>query len=135
MSALIVSTIDDALHDLRDRFGEGSVTVLGSDTGGTWVRINDVALGGVWTQKSTFVIVHLATTLPFADIYPVFVRANLSRSDGLPLQAPVTPGHQAGPTGAHVATVQISRRTRGDTSRQTAGQKVAKVVEWLRVQP
>lgn len=134
MSAAISSTVDDAIHDIRGRFGDGAVIVLGHDAGGTWVRINDIELAGVWAQPTTFVIVHLASTLPFADIYPVFVRADLGRADRQPLQAPVTPGHQAGPAGAQVRAVQVSRRTRGDASRQNAGQKIAKVIEWMRAQ-
>lgn len=135
MNATVASSVDEAIRDLRDHFGDTSVTVLCGDVGGTWVRIDNVALGGVWTQPTTFVIVHLATTLPFADIYPVFVRSDLTRADGRALQTPVTPGHQAGPAGAQVAAVQVSRKTRGDASRQSAGQKVTKVIEWLRAQP
>ncbi|MBI4932899.1 MAG: hypothetical protein HY828_03410 [Actinobacteria bacterium] len=135
MNTTVASAIESAIDDLRRHFGNNSVTVLGHDTGGTWVRVDGVALGGVWIQATTFVIVHLASTLPFADIYPIFVRADLGRADGRPLQTPVTPGHQAGPIGAQVPAAQVSRRTRGDASRQTAGQKITKVIEWLRVQP
>ena len=62
-------------------------------------------------------------------------RGDLSRTDGLPLQPPVTPGHLAGPPGEQEPAVQLSRRTRGDASRQTAGQKITKVISWLRELP
>lgn len=129
------TSVDDAIDSLRATFGEEKVTVLDSDPNGAWVRIDDVPLGPLYAQAHTFVIAHLATTLPFADVYPIFVRPDLARSDGQGLQAPVTGGHTAGPSGSTVAVVQISRRTRGDASQQTAGQKVQKVLTWLREQP
>lgn len=135
MNLTIAPTIEAAIRDIRDHFPCSSVTIIGQDAGGVWVRIDNVELGGAWAQPMTFVIVHLASTLPFADIYPVFVRHDLSRADGLPLQPPVTPGHLAGPSGAQEPAVQLSRRTRGDASRQTAGQKIAKVLTWLRELP
>lgn len=135
MSATTTSPVDAAVDDITQHFGADNVHIIGHDNGGTWVRIDEVELSVIWAQPSTFVIVHLASTLPFADIYPVFVRADLSRVDGKPLQAPVTAGHCAGPPGNQVPAVQLSRRTRGDASRQTAGQKITKVLNWLRELP
>lgn len=135
MNVTTASPVDEAIHNIRAHFEPSTVTIIGRDDGGAWVRVDGVELGGVWAQPSTFVVVHLPSTLPFADIYPVFVRSDLSRADGQPLQPPVTGGHVAGPPGAQVAVVQVSRRTRGDASRQTAGQKLTKVINWLRDLP
>ena len=135
MNLTIAPTIEAAIRDICDHFPCSSVPIIGQDAVGVWVRIDDVEPGGAWAQGTTFVVVHLASTLPFADIYPVFVRGDLSRADGLPLRPPVTPGHLAGAPGAQDPAVQLSRRTRGDASRQTAGQKITKVMSWLRELP
>lgn len=126
--------VDVALENLRSAFGPDVVSLIGRDGDGAWVRIEGVPLGPGFAQATTFVLAHLAETLPFADIYPIFVRPDLSRVDGQPLAAPVTYGHTAGPPDAPVAVAQLSRRTRGDASQQTAADKVAKVMNWLRGQ-
>jgi hypothetical protein len=126
--------VDVALESLQSAFGSSAVCALHRDANGAWVRIEDVPLGPGFAQPTTFVIVHLSETLPFADIYPIFVRPDLSRLDGQPFAPPVTYGHTAGPPDKTVAVAQLSRRTRGDASQQTAAGKVTKVLNWLRGQ-
>jgi Multiubiquitin len=126
--------VDHAVESLRSAYGDEAVSILCRDTNGAWVRIDDVPLGPNFAQQSTFVLAHLAETLPFADIYPIFVCPDLSRVDGQPLAPPVTYGHTAGPPDALVTVAQLSRRTRGDASQQTAAGKVTKVLNWLRGQ-
>lgn len=133
-TALETSAVDTAMSDLRSFFGPDGVEVLSRDEGGAWVQIADQPLGRYWLQDNTFVVFHLPSSLPFADIYPLFVRPDLARADGLALNSPITAGHSAGPPEARIEAVQVSRRTRGDASRQSAAHKVEKVLNWMRGQ-
>ncbi len=123
-----------AVADLAAVFGADHTHVLASDSHGWWVRLDSVSLGPTWAQSKTFVLFHVASSYPFADIYPLFVRHDLQRADGADLKAPITTGHRAGPPGQLIEVVQVSRRTMGDPSQQSAARKVRKVLDWIRSQ-
>jgi len=110
------------------------VLAVGDGQGGAWVELVDVELSGTYVQSTTFVVFLLPFNLPGADIYPMFVREDLTRrddaslGDGLQQTTLSWPGQPPQRT-----VIQVSRRTRGGAfTAQTATQKVEKVLEWLR---
>jgi hypothetical protein len=124
----------EALDGLRAQYGEDSVREIADGQGGAWVEILRQRLCDTYAQPDTTVICLLPFNLPNADVYPTFVRADLSRVDGAPLgegfqDAQVTLPGEGGPR----SVVQVSRRTReGFFAQQTAAQKVEKVLSWIR---
>jgi hypothetical protein len=94
-----------------------------------------VPFGLPYVQATSFVIFLLPFNLPGSDIYPFFIRPDFTRGDG----APLGPGFQVTQLswpGESVprSVLQVSRRTRGAFSSQTAPHKVEKVLDWIRTQ-
>ena len=91
-------------------------------------------LPATYTEPASFVICLLPFNLPNADVYPLFVRHGLARADGSGL------GEGFGATALNWPgepnqrpVIQVSRRTRrSDFTRQTALQKIDKVLVWRR---
>ena len=67
---------------------------------------------------------------PYADVYPHFVRGDLTRLDGQPLGEATSPGTFDGRP-----AVQISRRSNRRDQAETPLLKALKVLEWLRRRP
>jgi len=122
-----------AIGELAASCGTLISRILGDGQGGAWVELTGVDPGLGFTQDETFVIFLLPFNLPGADVYPMFVRPDLSRVNGEPLGPAMQPTSLAWPgEPSQRAVIQISRRTRGAFATQTAAQKVAKVLAWLR---
>src|SRR5262249_21315168 len=120
--------------EIIDAFGAERVRVVPDGQGGAWVEISDVELGGAYTTETTFVIFLLPFNLPGADVYPLFVRRDLERRDrqGLGEGFAATDVQRPGDEQPRPVT-QVSRRTRrSDFTRQSALQKIEKVLEWVR---
>lgn len=127
--------VRDALDGVVTQFDHGRVRTTPDGQGGAWVEIVDEPLGAPYIQPETFVIALLPFNLPNADVYPLFVRADLARLDGQGLGPCFQPSsvHISGEAAPRPA-VMVSRRTRGEFQIQTAAQKIAKVIEWIRSQ-
>jgi hypothetical protein len=124
--------VDDALSQIRACCEDVTINTYGDGQGGAWVELVDVPLGEPYTQDKTFLVFLLPFTLPGSDIYPMFIRGDLSRLDGRPLGegfAVTELAWPGDPTPRPV--VQVSRKTRGSFAAQTATQKVAKVMHWV----
>jgi len=108
--------------------------VVPDGQGGAWVEILQIELGEAYVQPTTFLVFLLPFNLPGADIYPMFVRDDLTRRDGGPLGDGLQRTTLSWPgQPAQRPVVQISRRTRGGAfTSQNAVQKTEKVLEWLR---
>jgi hypothetical protein len=77
---------------------------------------------------ATWVGFQIPAQYPYADIYPVFIGADVKRADGVAFQAPVTHGHSFESRGA----IQISRRSAAAQSgSQKAVAKMLKVLDFL----
>lgn len=129
---LIKAGVRAAWESLGVAYPHIQMSAFPDGQGGLWVEFVDVPLGPAYEQDSTFLIFNLLFNLPGADIYPMFVRSDLSRVDGLPLGEGLTVTQlswSGEPSSRPV--VQLSRRTKGDFTLQTAAQKVAKVLHWL----
>ena len=128
------SAVDSAVEQLRTAYGEDRVLAVGDGQGGAWVELVDVELSGTYVQSTTFVVFLLPFNLPGADIYPMFVRDDLTRRDDAPLGDGLQRTTLSWPgQPPQRPVIQVSRRTRGGAfTAQTAAQKVEKVLEWLR---
>jgi hypothetical protein len=122
------------LAEVLNAFGKDHVRPVLDGQGGVWVEISDIALGKTYAQQLTFAICLLPFNLPAADIYPLFLRHDLSRLDGNTLGEgfSLTTLQWPGDTEPRAVT-QISRRTRGGGfNLQNPRQKIDKVLHWVR---
>lgn len=125
------AAVAGAVTDIHRTFAPDYWVVEPDGGGGARVRFGPVSLTDTYVQEDTWVGAHIPAQTPYADIYPIFVRGDLARTDGTALVAPVTSGHSF----MGQQAVQVSRRTNGMTeSGQTATQKLQKVLAWLRSQ-
>lgn len=123
-----------ALAEIVGAYGEDKVRAVPDGQGGVWIEIADISLGDPYAQASTFVICLLPFNLPSADVYPLFVRNDLSRADGKSLGEGFASNSVSWPGDEQPRPVtQVSRRTRGNAfTLQTPRQKIEKVLDWAR---
>lgn len=131
-SATLTPEVAKAVEELEATFPEASVTVDPTGDGGAWLLIDSVDIGQAFAGRISWLRFQIPFTYPAADIYPVFVRPDLSRVSGEPLGEALTAGHGCGPNGL-IQAVQVSRRTNAlDAATHSAAGKVLKVLQWLR---
>ena len=126
-------SVQTALAAIVERYGAERVRAVPDEQGGAWVEISGVGLGDTYTQATTFALFLLPFNLPNADVYPMYLRADLARRDeaGLGEGFSVTAVSWLGDPEPRPVT-QVSRRTRrSDFTRQTPLQKVEKVIDWI----
>lgn len=117
--------VSTAIEELKRQFGTSSFTVREDDQGGAYVLMEPVALGERYRPTTTWVGFQIPAQYPYADIYPVFIGADVARADGVGFVAPVTPGHNFEGRPA----IQVSRRS---AAAQSGSQKVlAKILKVL----
>jgi hypothetical protein len=122
--------VEGAVEELRASFPDAEVVVSGTGDGGVLVTIDPVFLGYIYDQDSTWVKFAISFQYPHADIYPLFVRPDLTRIDGRDHSPAIASGSFQGEP-----ATQVSRRNnRLNPATDTAAIKVLKVVEWLRSQ-
>lgn len=123
--------VEKALEEIRTRFSPEEFVVEPDGQGGARVRFGPVVLGSSFVQETTWLAGHLPPQIPYADVYPIFVRGDLARKDGAALTVPVTPNH----TFMGQSSVQVSRKSNGrDPTVETPALKFAKVLAWLNSQ-
>ncbi len=127
----IALTVQQALESVRLSFAPSEWVVEDDGAGGVRVRFGPVQLAQTYVQRESWLAAHFVAQLPYADIYPIFLRGDLSRVDGNALIAPLTSGHQF----MGLAAVQASRRSpRRDAAIETAAMKLLKVLDWVNLQ-
>lgn len=123
--------VQQAISELRETWPASEITVKPDPQGGALVIVETVALFPPYSQESTWVGFLLSFQYPYADVYPHFVRGDLSRSDGKTLGEAMTATTFDGRP-----AIQISRRSnRHEPAFQTAAIKLHKILEWLRTRP
>ena len=96
--------------------------------GGAYIVVEAMPLAPVYTQRETWMGFRITYQYPQADVYPHFVRGDLSRADGAALGG----GMSAGCSFNGRAAVQLSRRSnRLNPALDTALLKLQKVHRWL----
>ena len=117
-----------AIEEIRLDFQPQELIVEPDGQGGAKVRFGPVALSAVYRQRESWLAGHITSQIPYADVYPVFLRGDLARTDGKPLVAPLTNGHNF----MGLPAVQASRRSnRRDAAVETPKMKFKKVLHWV----
>jgi hypothetical protein len=121
-------SVATAVEGLKKAFPHATVTVLREDgNGGVFIAVDGVDLGPKFTPEKTWFGAQLPASLPYADIYPLFMGAEVKRADGGALTGPLSglnwEGRQA---------LQVSRRNNRMCGGQSAVAKFVKVIEFVR---
>jgi hypothetical protein len=120
--------VSTAIDELRRQFQAARLTALEDGQGGAYVVIEPIDLGPRFSPNSTWFGFQIPAQYPYADIYPVFMGAEVRRIDNTPFVAPVTNGH----TFQGRRAIQISRRSAAaQAGSQTATAKLLKVLDFL----
>lgn len=120
-----------AVEEIRRGLPDATLVVREEGEGGAVAIVEDVPLGCPWAQPSTWIGFRIAFSYPYADVYPHFVRGDLSRADGGQLGEALSPTTFEGRS-----AIQISRRSNHrDPAIETALLKLEKVLAWLRSRP
>jgi hypothetical protein len=132
VSAPLSAPVAIAVENLRACFPNSELFIEPDGNGGARVAVEPAELSGAYVQNETWIAAHLVAQLPYADIYPLFVRGDLARRDARALGTGLSPGHMF----LGRSAVQVSRRSnRRDPAIELAGHKFLKVMEWLRAHP
>lgn len=127
----LTAEVQDGVDGLRASFPGVPITVAETGDGGAWVRVEDLVTGPAFLQPTSWYVFQIPFSYPEADVYPHFVRADLSRRDGQPLGVGLTQPVGCWQGGALSGT-QISRRTNTlDAATNDAAGKLMKVQRWL----
>src|ERR1700680_3279412 len=119
--------VEKATEQLRATFPDSEFTVQPDSNGGAYVFVDPVDIGVKFTPNRTWMGAHLVPQLPYADVYPLFIGGEVTRTNGQPFVAPIS----AVPFQGRPA-LQISRRSnRHDPKAQSAATKFLKALHWL----
>lgn len=124
--------VSTAIEELNRQFNGSSFAVREDGQGGAYVIMEPITLGERYRPSITWVGFQLPAQYPYADIYPVFIGADVARADGVAFVAPVTPGHSFEGRPA----IQVSRRSgAAQNGSQKAAAKILKVLDFLEKLP
>ena len=117
-----------AIEDLKRQFPSATLTVREDGQGGAYVVMDGISLGQRYRPDTSWMGFQIPAQYPYADIYPVFLGAAVTRVDGVGFVPPITPGH----TFEGRPALQVSRRNgAAPTLSQKATSKVLKVLAFL----
>ncbi|HYW48360.1 MAG TPA: hypothetical protein VE959_36180 [Bryobacteraceae bacterium] len=120
--------VSSGIEELKRQFSPASFTVREDGQGGAYVVMEPITLGPKFRPESTWVGFQIPAQYPYADIYPVYIGANVVRASGVPFTTPVTPGHHFEGRPA----IQVSRRnSSAQSGLQKVGRKILKVLDYL----
>lgn len=128
----MIVEVSAGIEELRRQFGTSSITVREDGSGGAYVMMEPVTLGQKYEPETTWFGFQIPAQYPYADIYPVFIGADVARANGAQFDTPVTPGHHFEGRPA----IQISRRnSAAQSGLQKATAKILKVLDFLETLP
>jgi hypothetical protein len=120
--------VERAIAEIQKAYSETTVTVREDDEGGAYVILEEVAPGPAYREAVTWIGFRVTFQYPYSDVYPHYVRGDLSRADGRGLGDGMSQNQNFEGRPA----VQISRRSNHlDPRTQTALIKLQKVLLWL----
>lgn len=130
-AAVIAGHVLAAIEQIRLDVNPTELFVEPDGQGGARVRFGPVELSETWQQRETWVAGHIPVQIPYADVYPIFVRGDLARTDGRTLVAPLSTGHIF----MGQPAIQVSRKSnRRDAGVETPKIKFFKVLHWINIQ-
>lgn len=131
-----------AVEEIRRRFSGHTILIGPDQSGGAVVIVEGVAFGAPYAQPDSWAGFHITVQCPYADVYPHFLRGDLSRADGKALgqgfsqnQSFPQPGVVVGNTIAPRPAVQVSRRSNHrepNSELETPLIKLLKVLRWIK---
>lgn len=120
--------VANAIEELKKAFPSSLVTYSQDGQGGAYVFVESVNLGERFEPSITWMGGHITALYPYADIYPLFIDANMRWVDGKSFQEPISVGYAFDGR----AAIQISRRNNQvQNSPQTAVAKFLKVIDFM----
>lgn len=124
----IVPGVARAIEGIRRTFHPCPVDAEPDGAGGATVVVRDIPMGSPYTQAQIWIGFQITFQYPYADVYPHFTTAALSRSDGGGLG-----GGFGTATFRGQPAIQISRRSnRLNPETDTAALKLLKVIRWMK---
>ncbi len=118
-----------AIEELRATFPLAALISEADGNGGARVLVEPIQLSDIYVQRETWIGGHIPVQIPYADVYPLFVRGDLSRVKGGTLGDAMAVGHAF----MNRAAVQVSRRSNARNSEiETPALKFLKVIEWIK---
>ena len=121
-----------AIEDIQAAFPEAACTSTPDGQGGAYVILDPVKPGGPYSQEDSWVGFQLTFQYPYADVYPHYVRHDLSRKDGEKLGEAF---HQNQSFQDRPAVMVSRKSTRLNPSTDTALLKLQKVLQWISTRP
>ena len=124
----MLSAVAQAIEEIRCTFDGCVVDAEADGSGGAFVMVTGIALGHPYAQATVWVGFHITFQYPYADVYPHFTNADLTRADGHGLGQGFGSGSFRGRP-----AMQISRRSnRLNPQTDTAALKLLKVMRWMK---
>lgn len=129
-----------AIDEIAANYPNSTLVVAPDQQGGSFVELQGIPLGEPYEQEATWIGFHITHSCPYADVYPHFVRSDLSRKDKRPLGEGFGQGQTFPPNDSGIQqimparpAVQISRRSnhRDSSGLETPLLKLMKVIRWL----
>lgn len=133
--------VEEAVEEIRRHFPKNKVVIGPDKDGGAIVIVEGVPLGPPYQQAETWVGFHITHVCPYADVYPHFLRGDLSRMDQKPLGEAMSlnrtfpqPGvvQENALSGRHA--IQVSRKANkreANSALETPLIKLLKVLRWV----
>jgi len=121
------SQVSTAIEETRSNFPDAQVHACPDGNGGAHMIVDSVELGPPYAQEATWIGFHVPHTYPYSDIYPHFVRPDLSRLDGAAFGEGLSSGEFQGRP-----AVQISRKAKNSTAATHCVTKLLSVIDWLK---
>lgn len=130
MTAPAVTTVQEAVEQVRAHFADAAVTAEPDGSGGMYVVVDPVQAGDRYTPQQTWLGFQITAAYPDADVYPHYTGL-LARADGQPhgqavQQIAAWQGRPGGPV------LQISRRSnQWSPAVDSAVNKSVRILAWL----
>jgi hypothetical protein len=127
-------TVQQAVEEIRNAYRGHSLDVSPDDEGGAFVKVHDLPLGEQYQPGSSWVAFRITFQYPFADVYPHYCVANLTRKDGRALGSGFSQNIWKSPAGDEAATMISRRSNQLNAATDTAALKLAKILDWIKHQ-
>lgn len=120
--------VSAGIEELRRQFPTASIVAKEDGQGGARVVMDPVEIGPKYRPNLTWIGFDIPAQYPYADIYPVFIGADVVRADGLGFEAPITQGHSFDGR----AAIQVSRRnSAAQNGSQRVPSRILKILDYL----
>src|SRR5450759_3840669 len=81
----LTSEVNAAIDEIRHHFDQTVTTLVEDGQGGAYVFVEDVDLGPKYSPSRSWIGFQVTFQYPYSDVYPHFVRGDLTRAEGVEL--------------------------------------------------